>query len=306
MCQRWDSVWDGRLLEAALEGPASSRSGVDGWVLSEVAWFAGFAVALSSRRRDVDDHRLLSGGVFLFSRARCMALALSCNPPLLPHAAWLRQSRHIHWRETFAASLGVVIGEALGNTALCTALELIERAPFRKKACISSVPLVFRSETKAQESCARAILATLKLHICETRRSTHPLTHCNPMSSTTLRTLLRLPSATRQCLAALTTPARTPTWATRPFSSSTARSATYNQVLRGCRVEQRARKPTSPALVDRPEMKGVCVRVGTTKPKKPNSGERKVARVRLSSGKVITAYIPGEGRSDGSCAAFRE
>ena len=52
---------------------------------------------------------------------------------------------------------------------------------------------------------------------------------------------------------------------------------------------------TSPALADRPEMKGVCLRVGTTKPKKPNSGERKVARVRLSSGKVITAYIPGEG-----------
>jgi ribosomal protein S12 len=42
-------------------------------------------------------------------------------------------------------------------------------------------------------------------------------------------------------------------------------------------------------------MKGVCLRVGTTKPKKPNSGERKVARVRLSSGRVITAYIPGEG-----------
>jgi len=39
----------------------------------------------------------------------------------------------------------------------------------------------------------------------------------------------------------------------------------------------------------------VCLRVGTTKPKKPNSGERKVARVRLSSGRVITAYIPGEG-----------
>lgn len=44
-------------------------------------------------------------------------------------------------------------------------------------------------------------------------------------------------------------------------------------------------------------MKGVCLRVGTTKPKKPNSGERKVARVRLSSGKVITAYIPGEGHN---------
>lgn len=51
----------------------------------------------------------------------------------------------------------------------------------------------------------------------------------------------------------------------------------------------------SPALINRPEMKGVCLRVGTTKPKKPNSGERKVARVRLSSGTVITAYIPGEG-----------
>ena len=45
-------------------------------------------------------------------------------------------------------------------------------------------------------------------------------------------------------------------------------------------------------------MKGVCVRVGTTKPKKPNSGERKVARVRLSSGTVVTAYIQGEGWFD--------
>lgn len=43
-------------------------------------------------------------------------------------------------------------------------------------------------------------------------------------------------------------------------------------------------------------MKGVCLKTGVTKPKKPNSGERKVARVRLSSGKVITAYIPGEGK----------
>jgi len=44
-------------------------------------------------------------------------------------------------------------------------------------------------------------------------------------------------------------------------------------------------------------MKGVCVRVGITKPKKPNSGERKVARVRLSNGRVVTAYIPGEGHN---------
>ena len=42
-------------------------------------------------------------------------------------------------------------------------------------------------------------------------------------------------------------------------------------------------------------MKGVCLKVGITKPKKPNSAERKTARVRLSSGRHITAYIPGEG-----------
>jgi ribosomal protein S12 len=42
-------------------------------------------------------------------------------------------------------------------------------------------------------------------------------------------------------------------------------------------------------------MKGVCIRVGITKPKKPNSGERKIARVRLSNGNEVTAYIPGEG-----------
>lgn len=83
----------------------------------------------------------------------------------------------------------------------------------------------------------------------------------------------------------------------RAFSLTSHLNATFNQVLRGCRQEQRARKPTSPALVDRPELKGVCIRVGITKPKKPNSGERKVARVRLSSGRVVTAYIPGEGHN---------
>ncbi|KAI1438045.1 hypothetical protein GGR50DRAFT_691801 [Xylaria sp. CBS 124048] len=43
--------------------------------------------------------------------------------------------------------------------------------------------------------------------------------------------------------------------------------------------------------------KGVCLKVGITRPKKPNSGERKTARVRLSSGRTITAYIPGEGHN---------
>lgn len=44
-------------------------------------------------------------------------------------------------------------------------------------------------------------------------------------------------------------------------------------------------------------MKGVCLKVGITKPKKPNSGERKTCRVRLSSGRLVTAYIPGEGHN---------
>ncbi|OQU97466.1 hypothetical protein CLAIMM_03393 [Cladophialophora immunda] len=44
-------------------------------------------------------------------------------------------------------------------------------------------------------------------------------------------------------------------------------------------------------------MKGVCLKVGITKPKKPNSGQRKTAKVRLSSGRVISAYIPGEGHN---------
>ncbi|PGH26880.1 ribosomal protein S12 [Polytolypa hystricis UAMH7299] len=83
----------------------------------------------------------------------------------------------------------------------------------------------------------------------------------------------------------------------RSFSQSPLAQATYNQVRRGCRVEQQARKRRSPALVNRPEMKGVCLKTGITKPKKPNSGERKTARIRLSSGKVVTAYIPGEGHN---------
>ncbi|KAF2690559.1 ribosomal protein S12 [Lentithecium fluviatile CBS 122367] len=83
----------------------------------------------------------------------------------------------------------------------------------------------------------------------------------------------------------------------RPIPASRAHKCTLIQVLRNGRSAQRVRKLRSPALANRPEMKGVCLKVGTTKPKKPNSGERKIARVRLSSGKVITAYIPGEGHN---------
>ncbi|KAJ6037157.1 Nucleic acid-binding OB-fold [Penicillium herquei] len=85
--------------------------------------------------------------------------------------------------------------------------------------------------------------------------------------------------------------------ARRQFSSSPIIRATYNQVRRGCRVGQRARRGRSPALKNHPSLKGVCLKTGITKPKKPNSGERKVARVRLSTGKVISAIIPGEGHN---------
>ncbi|KAF2829417.1 30S ribosomal protein S12 [Ophiobolus disseminans] len=79
--------------------------------------------------------------------------------------------------------------------------------------------------------------------------------------------------------------------------ASRANKCTLIQVLRQGRGSQSARKLRSPQLKNRPELKGVCLKVGTTKPKKPNSGERKIARVRLSTGKVITAYIPGEGHN---------
>ena len=83
------------------------------------------------------------------------------------------------------------------------------------------------------------------------------------------------------------------------FSTSTPRGATLNQVLRGARKGKRARHAVSPALANshNPAQKGVCLRVGVVRPKKPNSGERKTARVKLSSGSVVTAYVPGEGHN---------
>ncbi len=90
-----------------------------------------------------------------------------------------------------------------------------------------------------------------------------------------------------------------PSTAAATFSTSTPRSATLNQVLRGARKGKRARHAVSPALANshNPAQKGVCLRVGVVRPKKPNSGERKTARVKLSSGAVVTAYVPGEGHN---------
>ncbi len=71
---------------------------------------------------------------------------------------------------------------------------------------------------------------------------------------------------------------------------------TINQLVRKGR-EKIKKKSKSPALTNCPQRRGVCVRVFTTTPKKPNSAIRKVARVRLSNGYEITAYIPGIGHN---------
>jgi small subunit ribosomal protein S12 len=71
---------------------------------------------------------------------------------------------------------------------------------------------------------------------------------------------------------------------------------TINQLVREGRQKPRW-KTTAPALVGSPQKRGVCVRVYTTTPKKPNSALRKVARVRLTNGIEVTAYIPGEGHN---------
>ena len=72
--------------------------------------------------------------------------------------------------------------------------------------------------------------------------------------------------------------------------------ATINQLVRKPRNPE-TYKSTSPALANCPQRRGVCTRVYTTTPKKPNSALRKVARVKLSNGTEVTAYIPGEGHN---------
>lgn len=134
-------------------------------------------------------------------------------------------------------------------------------------------------------------------HFHHEQHTTHQRQHSRAffiMASALLNTF-RMPLRFKGCMQAPIAPRSCV--AQRQFSQTTIVNTTYNQVLRGCRVGKKARKPVSPALVDRPQMKGVCLRVGIQKPKKPNSGERKIARIRLSNGKVVTAYIPGEGHN---------
>ena len=71
---------------------------------------------------------------------------------------------------------------------------------------------------------------------------------------------------------------------------------TIMQLIRKPRIHKK-KKGKSPALRQCPQKRGVCVQVKTMTPKKPNSALRKIARVRLTNGEEITAYIPGEGHN---------
>ena len=71
---------------------------------------------------------------------------------------------------------------------------------------------------------------------------------------------------------------------------------TISQLIRKGRSTKK-KKTSAPALGGSPQKRGVCTRVYTTTPKKPNSALRKVARVRLTNGFEVTAYIPGEGHN---------
>lgn len=71
---------------------------------------------------------------------------------------------------------------------------------------------------------------------------------------------------------------------------------TIQQLIRKGR-KSKTSKTTAPALQNCPQKRGVCTRVYTTTPKKPNSALRKVARVRLTNGMEVSAYIPGEGHN---------
>jgi small subunit ribosomal protein S12 len=82
----------------------------------------------------------------------------------------------------------------------------------------------------------------------------------------------------------------------RPCSEGGSAMPTIQQLVRKSRKQGKAKKK-SPALKGSPQRRGVCTRVYTITPRKPNSALRKVARVRLTSGVEVTAYIPGVGHN---------
>ncbi len=85
-------------------------------------------------------------------------------------------------------------------------------------------------------------------------------------------------------------------WSTFFYFINEVSLPTINQLIRKGRKTQKNRS-SAPALKGCPQKRGVCTRVYTATPKKPNSALRKIARVRLSNGIEVTAYIPGEGHN---------
>jgi small subunit ribosomal protein S12 len=82
----------------------------------------------------------------------------------------------------------------------------------------------------------------------------------------------------------------------RAFHPSPSASVTMNQAMRR-KKPQKVGKARSPLLGNSPQRKGVCIQIKTETPKKPNSAKRKVARVKLSNGNTVMAYIQGEGHN---------
>lgn len=73
--------------------------------------------------------------------------------------------------------------------------------------------------------------------------------------------------------------------------------ATIQQLLKYGRQNNKKKKNKKPALIQSPQKKGICLKVFTCSPKKPNSAVRKVTRIKLTTGFTVTAYIPGEGHN---------
>lgn len=107
---------------------------------------------------------------------------------------------------------------------------------------------------------------------------------------------MSLLSSFRSATSVLSCVAASPFLLTRPFHASSSASATINQVMRGAR-KSFPKRSKAPALEGCYQRKGVTLAVMTMKPKKPNSAQRKVARVKLTTGKNVLAYIPGEGHN---------
>ena len=91
-------------------------------------------------------------------------------------------------------------------------------------------------------------------------------------------------------------PKNRPEWAVSSGQRAFDVMPTINQLIRNPRRKQ-SNKTKTPLLEGCPQKRGVCLQVRTMTPKKPNSALRKIARVRLSNGKELTAYIPGEGHN---------